>query len=238
MPSHARRFHMTQLEALVALLCIFTCAVAGAVAPAAAQSLLARRGLCRAVPSPLRVGASAASAAALAAFALACATGLSTPAGLPLGDAGDAAGVVCTERLVSATAIGWFLLVCSFCDVEGRVLPNGAVAGLAVCALALRIATGGIAGGLAAGAASSGMLALCGALVGRGSVGAGDVKLAFPCALAAGADGLLGFLFVTAATSAAWACVGLASGRIRRGGTVAYGPFLALGAAAALSMGV
>lgn len=124
-------------------------------------------------------------------------------------------------------------------DIERRVIPNrltgpGAIAALAI---GLAIDPAAVPAQLAAGAAAGGLLLLA-ALARPEGMGMGDVKLAGLIGLCLGAAAavalLVAFLAAALFGLAAVARQGLAAGRRT---TFPFGPFLALGAVAALLAG-
>lgn len=124
-------------------------------------------------------------------------------------------------------------------DLERRVIPNrltgpGAIAAVAI---GLAIDPAAVPGQLAAGAAAGGLLLLA-ALARPDGMGMGDVKLAGLIGLCLGAAVAVALLvaFVAAALFgvAVIARRGVAAGRRT---TFPFGPFLALGAVAALLAG-
>lgn len=159
-----------------------------------------------------------------------------------------AVGAVAAAGLAAATlgrfglgAVGatWvlaqLLLVFVACvDVATRRIPNRVTGAAAAAALVLRAAfiPGSLAEALAAGAiAFAAFLALV--LATRGGLGMGDVKLAGLLGLLLGRAVLPALFVGVLAGGAASAAVLLARRRGRRD-TIAYGPYLCLGAALAI----
>lgn len=154
-----------------------------------------------------------------------------------LGGAGAAAsaiGLGWGGHRIDALALGAFfaaLAVSSAIDLRERRIPNALTyPGIAV-ALGLATATGAGVESLTGLLASGGLMALCW-LVGRGRLGLGDVKLAAFIGAAIGLSAVPTYLLVASASGALTALGVLIVRRDRRA-TLAFGPWLALGAAAA-----
>ncbi len=109
--------------------------------------------------------------------------------------------------------------------VFDEVVSVGACAVLAVAAL------GGAAGPALLGALIGGLPLLVLVLISRGrALGLGDVKLAAAISLGLGGFGALEMLTWAFALGGSAAAIGLWTGRRRRGDSVPFGPWLALGA--------
>jgi leader peptidase (prepilin peptidase) / N-methyltransferase len=152
------------------------------------------------------------------------------------------AAAVAQFGLSSRTAIAWgffaVLAVLSVIDIEQRRLPNAIVVPAAVAMLAAQITVAPertLEWVLAAIGAFLGMLVF--AVVRPGGLGMGDVKLALLLGAALGQDVLLALVI----GSAAGAVYGLAliarHGAAGRRMHIAYGPFLAAGAAIVFLLG-
>ena len=169
-----------------------------------------------------------------------------TRAGLPVSRDAWVSGVVATV-LAAATlvvrgadidgicwaAVQVVLVALAAEDLRSRRIPNAVTAPAAVAAVALRVALerSELVEILVAGAGAFAVFLVL-ALVTRGGLGMGDVKLA----------GLLGLLLGTAVVTALFlgtlaggvaSAALLARGR-KRGTTLAYGPYLCFGGAAAV----
>jgi leader peptidase (prepilin peptidase)/N-methyltransferase len=131
-------------------------------------------------------------------------------------------------------AVQVVLVVLAAYDVESRRLPNRITLPVAVIAIALRAVfeRDALAEVIVAGVVSFALFWVL-ALIMRGGLGMGDVKLA----------GMLGFLLGNAALAALvlgvfaggiWSAILLGSGRAGLRSSIAYGQFLALGGAVAI----
>lgn len=137
-----------------------------------------------------------------------------------------------------AAVLLFFLLIVAVVDLRTYLIPDRLLAWTAVATVPLAWGTGVTpwAEGLAGAAACGGFLLLV-ALAGKGSLGGGDVKLG------ALLGSLLGWRLGTVALAvgfAAGAAAGLALLLLKLKGRddfIAFGPYLALGAAAALFWG-
>lgn len=117
-------------------------------------------------------------------------------------------------------------------DIRTRRIPNELVAGLAVLALVARAVAerSQLVESVVAGVAVFAVALLLASLA-RGGLGMGDVKLAGALGFVLGKTVLLALVLGTAAGAAAGLAVLVRRGRAGRGTTIAYGPYLALGAA-------
>lgn len=128
------------------------------------------------------------------------------------------------------TAFFATLAAASRIDIRERRIPNlltipGMVLGLLGAAWA-GTGTEALSGLLLAG----GVMAAA-ALTARGQLGAGDVKLCAFVGAVLGPSGAVTFLLIGTGAGALAAAVLLTTGRATRNGTLAYGPYLALGGA-------
>ena len=146
-------------------------------------------------------------------------------------------GVSVIETALNAL-FGSILLLLAATDLERRLIPNRIVYPAAALALALSWAwpDRGPLSALAGG----GLLLLVTALfyvVTRGGFGPGDVKMAALIGLMAGLSRALAGLAIGILAGGLVAVLLLATGRVRRGDYIPYGPFLALGGIIALLWG-
>jgi leader peptidase (prepilin peptidase)/N-methyltransferase len=121
------------------------------------------------------------------------------------------------------------LAVIAAIDLVTRRIPNVLTLATAVCAIALRLglARGAVAETLVAGMICFAVFLLL-ALAARGAFGMGDVKLAGLLGLLLGRDVVAALLIGTLAGAVAALVV---ARRESRKATIAYGPYLCLGAA-------
>jgi leader peptidase (prepilin peptidase)/N-methyltransferase len=141
-----------------------------------------------------------------------------------------------------ATPAGWVLVsvlvTAAVIDIHHQIIPNrvllaGFVLGLPLAALqSWTSLTMGLLAFLAAG-----LFLLAVAVVSRGGMGGGDVKLAALMGLYLGPAGVAAALFLAFLTGGAAAIALLATGRKTRKDPVPFGPYLALGGVAALLWG-
>lgn len=137
-------------------------------------------------------------------------------------------------------ALAW-----SACDAKARILPLELSCIFGVLAVAWQLADGweALAWALVAAAVCTGVLAGMGkiySLAGKPhSVGGGDVRLIFPVALAAGADGLVPGLLAAALLCVIYMAVRrIATGeKLRRDTALPMGPMLAAWALAGMAAG-
>ena len=139
---------------------------------------------------------------------------------------------------VSASSLAWVgaLLVLAFVaayDLATRRIPNVVIAPAAILVVGARaiFERASLQACLVAGAVCFAMF-LAVALVGRGALGMGDVKLAGVLGLLLGGAAVAAVLVGTLAGGVAAAAIVVHSGDRRT--TFAYGPYLCLGAAAAI----
>lgn len=126
---------------------------------------------------------------------------------------------------------GFFLLTVLVIDLEQRRVLNVMLGPAALVVLALSFAPGTPAplSALLGGAVGFGLFLLL-ALVGRGALGAGDVKLAGVIGLMTGFPHVINALLLGVVLGGAAALALLLSRRATRKSTMAYAPYLALGA--------
>jgi leader peptidase (prepilin peptidase)/N-methyltransferase len=138
-----------------------------------------------------------------------------------------------TPAAVRDAVFGCALLVVFFTDLERGLIPNavtypGIVAGVAFAAW-----SGSVLSSLAAAAASGGLFLVI-AIVSRGGMGGGDIKLAAMIGAFLGAAGAAVAIFVGVALGAAAGAVLMALRLRTRKQTMPFGPALAAGAMIAM----
>jgi leader peptidase (prepilin peptidase)/N-methyltransferase len=136
-----------------------------------------------------------------------------------------------------------FLLTVLVIDFEQRLVLNIMLAPAAVIALLVSVLPGDPTplSALLGGAAGLGLfllIALFGRLIGRGAMGAGDIKLAGVIGLMTGFPDVLRALVLGILLGGVAALVLLIARRAGRRGYMAYAPYLALGALVVLWAGV
>lgn len=143
-----------------------------------------------------------------------------------------------TERAAVAAAFLCALLIAALIDFDTQEIPNGLV--LTVCLIGIARAAferGAALPEQLIGCAAAGLPLLAAALISRGGMGLGDVKL-----MAAGGfvlgwrTGLLALL-LGCVIGATWALILVAAGRKSMKSAIPLGPFLALGMAASALWG-
>ena len=138
-------------------------------------------------------------------------------------------------EIALAGCFGAVFATLAWSDLRLRVIPNRIVYPALALALAASSAwpdrglAEALAGGLGAFSAALAVRALS-----RGGLGGGDVKMAALTGAVVGFPGVVVAAFWTATTGGAAAAVLLLTRRARRGATVPYGPFIALGSVVAL----
>ena len=135
------------------------------------------------------------------------------------------------EQMVPALVVTGLLVTISLVDFQVRRIPNALVLALVLWALVQALWLGQptpVAAGL--GLLVGGGLFLLLALAGRGAMGAGDVKLAAALGAVLGYPLVLSGLFCGILAAGVGALVLLVARRAGRKDTMAYGPYLALGA--------
>jgi leader peptidase (prepilin peptidase)/N-methyltransferase len=130
------------------------------------------------------------------------------------------------------------LIVATFTDLEHMLIPNRLIlAGLAGGAVfMLVLPEPGVVSALAGAAVAGGLLLLL-AVVSRGGMGGGDVKLAAVIGLFLGLPLGLVALFAASLLGSVVGMILRLGGVLRRGEPMPFGPFLAAGAVAALFWG-
>jgi leader peptidase (prepilin peptidase) / N-methyltransferase len=129
-------------------------------------------------------------------------------------------------------AVQVLLVTIAAVDLETRRIPNELVGGLAVLALVARAVAerSHLVESVVAGLAVFGVALLLASLA-RGGLGMGDVKLAGALGLVLGKVVLLALVLGTGLGAIAAVAVLVRRGAAGRRTTIAYGPYLALGAA-------
>jgi leader peptidase (prepilin peptidase) / N-methyltransferase len=118
----------------------------------------------------------------------------------------------------------------SLIDIRERRLPNALTLVGTVLALLAAALAGAVVSSLAGTLLAGGVMATAW-VASRGRLGLGDVKLCLFSGAVLGPRGAVLFLMFGTAAGALMALLLLASGRARWSDTLAYGPYLALGAA-------
>lgn len=133
--------------------------------------------------------------------------------------------------LAAGLALFFFLALITLIDWKHRIIPNALIYPALLIVLAARVV---LAPGTLGMALLGGFFAFFifygSAVIGRGGLGGGDIKLAALIGLLFGFPGILWALIFSAAATALYITALLIAGRARRGLTFAYGPFLCLGA--------
>lgn len=123
------------------------------------------------------------------------------------------------------------LLAIALVDLQARRIPDALVIFLVFCAVAQVLALGNPTLGAAAlGAAAGGGVFFILARLGRGALGQGDVKLAFAIGALLGYPWVWQGLFAGVVAAGLAAVILMIAHRAGRRDTMAYGPYLALGA--------
>jgi leader peptidase (prepilin peptidase) / N-methyltransferase len=139
------------------------------------------------------------------------------------------------ESLMLAAVVALFLLLITAIDIDRRLVLNEVLAVGGALAL-VRAALGGwsmLSGALLGGLVGLSVFLLL-AMVQRGALGMGDVKLAGALGLALGYPAILTALFWGVMVGGVCAAILLLSRRVGRHGTIPYAPFLAAGGILAL----
>ncbi len=139
---------------------------------------------------------------------------------------------------LAAAAYAWFFLAVAVIDIEHRRVLNRLLAPAAVIAVALSLVLGTPRPGAALmGAAIGFLFFLALRLIYPRGMGMGDVKLAGVIGLVIGFPGVVSALFVGILAGGVAALAVLIVHRGRRGQSMAYAPYLVIGAWSALLIG-
>ena len=142
-----------------------------------------------------------------------------------------------TEGLVLLVQ-AWFFLAVAVIDIEHRrVLNKMLIAVLPVLLLSPFVLQKPSIGSALLGALAGFLLFLLLAILWRGAMGMGDVKLAGIVGLATGLSGVFVALFVCVVAGGVAAIIVLVRYKFQRGHTIAYAPYLVLGAWTAMYYG-
>lgn len=125
----------------------------------------------------------------------------------------------------------WFFLAIAIIDLEHRLVLNRMLAAAVPFVLVgnLLIGTPGLISMLLGGIAGFGFFLLL-AILAPGAMGMGDVKLAGFIGLITGLSGVVAALFLGILAGGIAGLIVLVRNRFRRGNTLAYAPYLVLGA--------
>jgi len=131
------------------------------------------------------------------------------------------------------TAVGWvftgLLFVAAFIDIEQGIIPDRLTYPGMVAGLILSLLTIGLRSSLS-GLLLYGCFLLATALISRGGMGGGDVKMAGLIGSFLGWPGSIAALFLSSLLGGIWAVVLLLSKQATRKSAIKFGPFLSLGA--------
>ncbi|MEQ8202142.1 MAG: prepilin peptidase [Syntrophomonadaceae bacterium] len=131
------------------------------------------------------------------------------------------------------TVAGWvftsFLIAAAFIDIENGIIPDRLTYPGMLAGLALSLVTIGLKSALF-GLLAYGSFLLVTALISRGGMGGGDVKMGAAVGAFLGFPAALLALFLSSLLGGVWAAVLLAGKKATRKSAIKFGPFLALGA--------
>ncbi|MDQ7842936.1 MAG: prepilin peptidase [Armatimonadota bacterium] len=137
-----------------------------------------------------------------------------------------------TLQFAAAAVFVLLLIPIFFIDLEHRIVPNALSYPGIVLGLLLAVPQGRFADALFAGAGAGAVFLLI-AILSRGGMGGGDIKLAVVMGAFLGWPAIAFALLVAFTTGALVGVVLLATGRRGRRDPIPFGPFLALGAVVA-----
>lgn len=141
-------------------------------------------------------------------------------------------------ELAAALVFSAFMVVVTFIDIDHQIILDGMVALLAACGLALQLWTGAVGlVSMLAGALAGGGLLLLLAILSKGGMGGGDVKLAFALGFWLGWQGNLLGLFLGFVLGGFGSALLLLLRLRGRKDYIPFGPFIAAGAWLALLYG-
>ncbi|MGE5380621.1 MAG: prepilin peptidase [Methylocystaceae bacterium] len=130
------------------------------------------------------------------------------------------------------TLAGWLLgsilIICAFIDIDHGIIPDRVTYPALGLGLVLSWWTVSWQSALFGAALFSGILILA-AVLSRGGMGGGDIKLAAVVGIFAGLPGAVVGLFIASITGGLWASILLLIKRAGRKSVIRFGPFLALG---------
>ncbi len=154
----------------------------------------------------------------------------------PLVETTTAAGfllIFCRYGLTIQTIAGWvltsLLIAGAFIDIEHGIIPNRLTYPGIVAGIALSIFTIGITSSLI-GSFLYGTVLLAAALISRGGMGGGDIKMAAAIGAFLGYPQAILALFLSSLLGGIWGAVLLVIGKATRKSAIKFGPFLSLGA--------
>lgn len=131
--------------------------------------------------------------------------------------------------VAGAIMFSLFLLIASI-DLRSRLIPNMLVAAVLLAGVIYHFIVGDLSLASRLTGMGAGFLVLFSAAVlSRGGVGGGDVKLLSAIGFWLGMPGVIYALFIAAAGGSIAGMVLLAAGKKKKNDSIAFGPFLALG---------
>jgi prepilin signal peptidase PulO-like enzyme (type II secretory pathway) len=136
-----------------------------------------------------------------------------------------------TPKALLVAVEAWFFLTIAVIDLEHRLVLNRMLLTAAPIVLVTNLLSGALTLASAVGGAAVGFgLLLVIALLARGGMGMGDVKLAGIIGLTTGFSGVLFALYIGVFAGGIASLAMLIKNRFRRGQTMAYAPYLVIGA--------
>jgi leader peptidase (prepilin peptidase)/N-methyltransferase len=126
------------------------------------------------------------------------------------------------------------LLISSVTDLRSRRIPNLLTLPALAFALFVAFTEGTLALAMVGALIGAGAFMLPMFLYGRGSAGAGDVKLAAFLGAALGLPGIISALFFAGLAASVVVLIGIGARKITRRSAIPFGPFIAFGGLAAL----
>lgn len=130
-------------------------------------------------------------------------------------------------------AIGWLfsalLIICAFTDIEEGIIPDNITFPGIVVGLGLSFYSIGIKSAVIGSVLFAGIFFLA-ALLSKGGIGGGDIKLAGVIGAFTGYSGAIITLLISSLGGGLWALGLLLLGKANRKTAIKYGPFLALAA--------
>jgi leader peptidase (prepilin peptidase)/N-methyltransferase len=130
-----------------------------------------------------------------------------------------------------ATGAGWLftmlLITSAFIDADTGIIPNKITYPGIIVGLVLSYFTVGVSSALLGGLLFGGILLLA-ALISRGGMGGGDIKLAAMVGIFTGFKGAFLAFILSSVLGGVWAVVLLLRGKANRQTAIRFGPFIAL----------